>query len=159
MNTNKPKSSVDNSITNRQLFEQNIDGLKRSLSTKSRRMSRITEIALVTNYYWTNPNPPNSNVTTTTAAKRFKLLKTINKQQQIQQYIETNNNIILHFVCFYINIYIFNVYVFALCSDINSIQLTPNIFFPFVCVCFSIDSLSYRNRVGLLSFIIVSLFD
>lgn len=107
MNTNKTKSSVDHSITNRQLFEQNIDGLKRSLSTKSRRMSRITEIALVTNYYWTNPNPPNSNVTTTTAAKRFKLLKTINKQQQTQQYIETNNKIILHFVCFYnINIYI-----------------------------------------------------
>ncbi|XP_034672219.1 phosphorylase b kinase gamma catalytic chain, skeletal muscle/heart isoform isoform X1 [Drosophila subobscura] len=32
---------------NQMLFEQNIDGLKRSLSTKSRRMSRITEIALV----------------------------------------------------------------------------------------------------------------
>ncbi|KAL5275427.1 PHKG1 family protein [Megaselia abdita] len=32
---------------NQMLFEQNIDGIKRSLSTKSRRMSRITEIALL----------------------------------------------------------------------------------------------------------------
>lgn len=38
------------------LFEQNIDGLKRSLSTKSRRMSRITEIALVTIYSWIKHN-------------------------------------------------------------------------------------------------------
>ncbi|XP_037935856.1 phosphorylase b kinase gamma catalytic chain, skeletal muscle/heart isoform isoform X3 [Teleopsis dalmanni] len=38
---------------NQMLFEQNIDGLKRSLSTKSRRMSRITEIALVTKRFWT----------------------------------------------------------------------------------------------------------
>lgn len=41
---------------NQMLFEQNIDGLKRSLSTKSRRMSRITEIALVTNRSRTNPS-------------------------------------------------------------------------------------------------------
>ncbi|XP_061395373.1 phosphorylase b kinase gamma catalytic chain, skeletal muscle/heart isoform isoform X1 [Musca vetustissima] len=32
---------------NQMLFEQNIDGLKRSLSLKSRRMSRITEIAML----------------------------------------------------------------------------------------------------------------
>ncbi|KAL5275428.1 PHKG1 family protein [Megaselia abdita] len=38
---------------NQMLFEQNIDGIKRSLSTKSRRMSRITEIALVTTSFWT----------------------------------------------------------------------------------------------------------
>lgn len=35
-------------VTHEKLFEQNIDGLKRSLSTKSRRMSRINDIALVT---------------------------------------------------------------------------------------------------------------
>lgn len=35
-----------------QLFEQDIGPLKRSLSAKSRRFSRISEIALVTNCFW-----------------------------------------------------------------------------------------------------------
>ncbi|EDW51421.1 GM13103 [Drosophila sechellia] len=43
---------------NQMLFEQNIDGLKRSLSTKSRRMSRITEIALVLMGDRRHPAPP-----------------------------------------------------------------------------------------------------
>ncbi|XP_033238299.1 phosphorylase b kinase gamma catalytic chain, skeletal muscle/heart isoform isoform X1 [Drosophila pseudoobscura] len=43
---------------NQMLFEQNIDGLKRSLSTKSRRMSRITEIALVLMGDLTMARPP-----------------------------------------------------------------------------------------------------
>lgn len=123
------------------MFEQNIDGLKRSLSTKSRRMSRITEIALVTNYYWTNPKPPNSNVTTTTAAKRFKLLKTINKQQQI---IQTNNKIT--FCCILSVIYI-DIYIYILCICICIVfryqfdSINTNVFF-----------MCYRNRFGLLSF-------
>ena len=39
-------------IQNEQLFEQDIGPLKRSLSAKSRRFSRISEIALVTNCFW-----------------------------------------------------------------------------------------------------------
>lgn len=39
-------------IKREQLFEQDIGPLKRSLSAKSRRFSRISEIALVTNCFW-----------------------------------------------------------------------------------------------------------
>lgn len=39
---------------NWQLFEQDIGPLKRSLSVKTRRFSRISEIALVTNCFWAN---------------------------------------------------------------------------------------------------------
>lgn len=38
--------------TNKQLFEKDIGPLKKSLSTKTRRFSRISEIALVTNCFW-----------------------------------------------------------------------------------------------------------
>lgn len=38
--------------TTKQLFETDIGPLKRSLSAKSRRFSRISEIALVTNCFW-----------------------------------------------------------------------------------------------------------
>ncbi|XP_050331155.1 phosphorylase b kinase gamma catalytic chain, skeletal muscle/heart isoform isoform X1 [Bactrocera neohumeralis] len=41
------KEVLKHPFFNQMLFEQNIDGLKRSLSTKSRRMSRINDIALV----------------------------------------------------------------------------------------------------------------
>lgn len=70
------------------MFEQNIDGLKRSLSTKSRRMSRITEIALVTNYFRTNPNNNNyyyiSVITTTIITIIIIQIIIINNQKRIQ---------------------------------------------------------------------------
>lgn len=46
---NKPKTQKSK---NEQLFEQDIGPLKRSLSAKSRRFSRISDLALVTNCFW-----------------------------------------------------------------------------------------------------------
>ncbi|XP_029408575.1 phosphorylase b kinase gamma catalytic chain, skeletal muscle/heart isoform isoform X5 [Bactrocera dorsalis] len=46
------KEVLKHPFFNQMLFEQNIDGLKRSLSTKSRRMSRINDIALRLSISW-----------------------------------------------------------------------------------------------------------
>lgn len=97
------------------LFEQNIDGLKRSLSTKSRRMSRITEIALVTNYFRTNPNNNNNyyyisvTTTTTTIIITITIIITTNNNKQQP---ETKTN--LTFVAF------------ALCSQIRFVAILSN---------------------------------
>ncbi|XP_046802410.1 phosphorylase b kinase gamma catalytic chain, skeletal muscle/heart isoform [Lucilia cuprina] len=69
---------------NQMLFEQNIDGLKRSLSTKSRRMSRITEIAL---QQYCGQTAPNSSIFLTPAGPA----QSNNHQQQQQQ--QPNNSL------------------------------------------------------------------
>ncbi|KNC21148.1 hypothetical protein FF38_08375, partial [Lucilia cuprina] len=68
---------------NQMLFEQNIDGLKRSLSTKSRRMSRITEIALIL-----LPEPSFDGQKTTYHLRE----QSIHTLRQYSKFYQTNNN-------------------------------------------------------------------